>query len=312
MSDSATMPAAALRRTDLPKLSLGTKTAATLLAIVAAVVLPQLFHVIGAVSGQGTMLGVAFLPMHLPIIFVGLIAGPAVGAIAGAAAPLVSFLLSGMPMLAMLPLMMVELCAYGLVAGLLRGIKLPSLAKVVIAQLAGRVVLTAATLLAIVAAVVLPQLFHVIGAVSGQGTMLGVAFLPMHLPIIFVGLIAGPAVGAIAGAAAPLVSFLLSGMPMLAMLPLMMVELCAYGLVAGLLRGIKLPSLAKVVIAQLAGRVVLTAATAIAVFAFGSSKAIAATWTSDLAAGLPGLALQWALIPLAAYWTESLIAKRNH
>ena len=168
---------------------------------------------------------------------------------------------------------------------------------------------TAATLLAIVAAVVLPQLFHVI---SGQGTMLGVAFLPMHLPIIFVGLIAGPAVGAIAGAAAPLVSFLLSGMPMLAMLPLMMVELCAYGLVAGLLRGIKLPSLAKVVIAQLAGRVVLTAATAIAVFAFGSSKAIAATWTSDLAAGLPGLALQWALIPLAAYWTESLIAKRNH
>ena len=171
---------------------------------------------------------------------------------------------------------------------------------------------TAATLLAIVAAVVLPQLFHVIGAVSGQGTMLGVAFLPMHLPIIFVGLIAGPAVGAIAGAAAPLVSFLLSGMPMLAMLPRMTAELCAYGLVAGLLRGIKLPSLAKVVIAQLAGRVVLTAATAIAVFAFGSSKAIAATWTRDLAAGLPGLALQWALIPLAAYWTESLIAKRNH
>lgn len=170
----------------------------------------------------------------------------------------------------------------------------------------------AATVLAIVAAVALPQLFHVIGAVSGQGTMLGVAFLPMHLPIIFVGLIAGPAAGAIAGAAAPLASFLLSGMPMLAMLPLMMVELFAYGLVAGLLREVKLPSLVKVVIVQLAGRVVLTAATAIAVFAFGSSKTVAATWTSDLAAGLPGLALQWALIPLAAYWTESLIVKRNH
>lgn len=170
----------------------------------------------------------------------------------------------------------------------------------------------AATVLDIVAAVALPQLFHVIGAVSGQGTMLGVAFLPMHLPIIFVGLIAGPAAGAIAGAAAPLASFLLSGMPMLAMLPLMMVELFAYGLVAGLLREVKLPSLVKVVIVQLAGRVVLTAATAIAVFAFGSSKTVAATWTSDLAAGLPGLALQWALIPLAAYWTESLIAKRNH
>ena len=29
--------------------------------------------------------------------------------------------------------------------------------------------------------------------------------------------------------------------------------------------------------------------------------------------GLPGLALQWALIPHSPYhWTESLIAKRNH
>lgn len=78
------------------------------------------------------------------------------------------------------------------------------------------------------------------------------------------------------------------------------------------LRSVRLPGLVKVLVAQLAGRVALTVATAIAVFAFGSTNAIAATWTSDLAAGLPGLALQWALIPLAAYWTESLIAKRGH
>ena len=143
--------AVSLRRTDLPRLSVSVKAAATVLAIVAAVALPQLFHVIGAVSGRGTALGVAFLPMHLPIIFVGLIAGPAVGAIAGAAAPLASFLLSGMPMLAVLPFMMIELCAYGLVAGLLREIKLPSLVKVVIAQLAGRVVLTVATAVAMFA-----------------------------------------------------------------------------------------------------------------------------------------------------------------
>lgn len=167
----------------------------------------------------------------------------------------------------------------------------------------------ASTVLAIVAAVALPQLFHVIGAVSGQGTALGVAFLPMHLPIIFVGLIAGPAVGAIAGVAAPLTSFMLSGMPGLVMLPFMMIELCAYGLIAGLLRYVKLPSLVKVVLAQFAGRVVLTVATAIAVFAFGSGNSIAATWTSDLAAGLPGLALQWALVPLAVYWSESLIKR---
>ena len=77
------------------------------------------------------------------------------------------------------------------------------------------------------------------------------------------------------------------------------------------LRSVRLSGLVKVLVAQLAGRVVLTVATAIAVFAFGSTNAIAATRTSDLAAGLPGLALQWALVPLAAYWTESLIAKRG-
>ena len=60
MSTSST--SIALRRADLPRLSLTVKAAATVLAIVAAVALPQLFHVIGAVSGQGTMLGVAFLP----------------------------------------------------------------------------------------------------------------------------------------------------------------------------------------------------------------------------------------------------------
>ena len=89
----------------------------------------------------------------------------------------------------------------------------------------------------------------------------------------------------------------------------MMIELCAYGLIAGLLRYVKLPSLVKVVLAQFAGRVVLTGATAVAVFAFGSGNSIAATWTSDLAAGLPGLALQWALVPLAVYWSESLIKR---
>ena len=149
MSDSATMPAAALRRTDLPKLSLGTKTAATLLAIVAAVVLPQLFHVIGAVSGQGTMLGVAFLPMHLPIILVGLLAGPYAGAIAGAFGPLVSFALSGMPGLAMLPFMVIELAAYGLIAGLLRTANMPTIAKVLLVQVGGRVVRAAAILFAV-------------------------------------------------------------------------------------------------------------------------------------------------------------------
>ena len=169
----------------------------------------------------------------------------------------------------------------------------------------------AATLFAIAATVALPQAVHIIGAASGMGDALGMAFLPMHLPIIFVGLIAGPVAGAISGALAPLASFALTGMPVASMLPLMVVELCVYGLVAGLLRGVRLPSLAKVVVAQVAGRVAYTIAVAIAVAAFGSGMDVASIWTGDLAAGLPGIVLQLALLPPLAYWVDSLVARRG-
>ena len=106
------------RTRELP--SVKVQALATLAAIIGAVAIPQIFHVVGAISGLGTGLGEAFLPMHLPIILVGLLAGPYAGAIAGAFGPLVSFALSGMPGLAMLPFMVNVLAAYGLFAGLLR------------------------------------------------------------------------------------------------------------------------------------------------------------------------------------------------
>lgn len=159
---------------------------------------------------------------------------------------------------------------------------------------------TLAGLIAIVSAVALPQLFHVMGAASGLGTALGEAFLPMHLPIILAGLLCGPYAAGIAGAASPLISALLTGMPGVVMLPFMCVELCVYGVAAGLLRNAKLPTLAKVFIAQVAGRAVRALAIVIGVNAFGSAMQISVIWTS-ITVGLFGLALQWAIIPLVVY-----------
>ena len=153
---------------------------------------------------------------------------------------------------------------------------------------------------ALIAAVLLPQIFHVLGAAAGLGTALGEIFLPMHLPIILVGLLISPLAGTLAGALAPLVSFALTGMPSALMLPFMMIELAAYGLFAGLLRGAKLPTVAKVVLVQLAGRAVRAVAILFAVYALGRGVAIATIWTS-IAKGLFGLILQWALLPLIVY-----------
>lgn len=155
-------------------------------------------------------------------------------------------------------------------------------------------------LIAIVSAVALPQLFHVMGAASGLGTSLGETFLPMHLPIILAGLLLGPYAAAVAGAASPLISFLLTGMPGAVMLPFMCVELCAYGLAAGLLRNAKMPTLGKVVIAQIAGRAARALAIVIGANVFGSAVNVSVIWTS-IAVGVFGLALQWVIIPLAVF-----------
>lgn len=79
------------------ELSVKTQAMATVLALMAAVALPQLFHVMGRVSGLGTAFGETLLPMHLPIILVGLLAGTYAGGLAGLLAPVISFALTGMP-----------------------------------------------------------------------------------------------------------------------------------------------------------------------------------------------------------------------
>ena len=100
--------------TAVKKISIKTQAVGTVIALISAVALPQIIHVIGAVSGMGTSLGEALLPMHLPIILAGLLGGSYVAGIAGLLSPLLSFALTGMPTSAMLPFMMIELCAYGI------------------------------------------------------------------------------------------------------------------------------------------------------------------------------------------------------
>lgn len=161
------------------------------------------------------------------------------------------------------------------------------------------------TALAIVFAVALPQIFHIVGAASGLGTSLGETLLPMHLPIILVGLLAGPYAGLISGIFAPLLSFSLTGMPSALMLPFMMIELGVYGLSAGLLRNAKMPSIGKVVVSQLAGRAVRAAAIVFAIYLLGNNMLNVAVIWKSVVTGLPGLLLQWSLLPLIAYYVDN-------
>lgn len=166
-----------------------------------------------------------------------------------------------------------------------------------------------AALSAVIAAIALPQILHILGASTGLGSSLGEIFLPMHLPIMLVGLMAGPFAGAAAGLAAPLLSSLMTSMPAAGILPFMMIELCIYGLAAGMLRSVNIPTVLKVLITQIAGRAVRAGAICLAVYAFGYEKiGVAVIWTS-ISIGLIGIALQLVLIPLIMYRFDGIKAK---
>ncbi|MDR0957884.1 MAG: ECF transporter S component [Clostridiales bacterium] len=165
---------------------------------------------------------------------------------------------------------------------------------------------TLAILTAIVAAVALPQVFHAVGTISGLGAGLGQTFLPMYLPIIAVGFLAGPFAGAVSGALAPLVSFALSGMPTTVLLPFIMVELAVFGLSSGLLYTVKMPTILKVISAQLSGRIAFAVAVMASIYLLGNETVGAASILNGIKTALPGYLLQWAIMPLLIFRIENI------
>lgn len=142
--------------------------------------------------------------------------------------------------------------------------------------------------------VVLPMAFHTI---QNAGTI----FLPMHIPVLLCGLMCGWPYGLVCGTIGPALSSLLTGMPLAAMLPSMMVECAVYGCVTGLMMqfvrtGKTVPDLyISMVTAMVLGRVLSGLAKSL-IFAPGTAPF---AWvTTSLVAGIPGILIQLVLIPL--------------
>lgn len=161
-----------------------------------------------------------------------------------------------------------------------------------------RTVTTGGLLLAL--GVLFPQVFHLVG-----GPATGGVWLPMHIPVLLAGCFLGPWWGLVLGGIAPCLGTLFLGMPTLARLPFMVLELAAYGFFAGLcLKKGRLPLWVSLPLAQLAGRLVYALSLFVAgdLLQLGGFSAVMA-WSATLA-GLPGLVLQWVLVPLVWYTTK--------
>ncbi len=146
--------------------------------------------------------------------------------------------------------------------------------------------------------VILPMAFH---SIQNAGSILS----PMHIPVLLCGLICGPAFGLLSGLVGPLLSSLFTGMPPMAYLPPMIIELAVYGLVAGLMislirtKKLYVDLYLCLVIAMIAGRIV--AGIAMALIFVPGSYSMAVWAASYFITAWPGIVIQLALIPTIVF-----------
>ena len=145
----------------------------------------------------------------------------------------------------------------------------------------------------IIGALVLPQLFHMAG-------WEGPTFLPMNIPVILAGFLLGKKYGLITGISAPVISTMVSGMPVaFPVLPIMILQFGTYGFVAGYLsKDTKLPAVATVLVTMILGWI------AYAVGFYGLMLTIAPQIASSLSpiaaiiTGMPGIIISMVGLPL--------------
>lgn len=157
--------------------------------------------------------------------------------------------------------------------------------------------------------IILPQAFHVFGPTAG------VVFLPMHIPVILAGFLAGPFLGGIVGIIVPVISFLIYGMPAIPRLYFMIPELFVYAFVAGLLYK-KLNIYLSLIISMIAGRVFFGLSLVITVFLLGIRVPFGSTaaFIGTIITGVPGMLIQILIIPLLIFALKKggLIINEKH
>jgi len=138
----------------------------------------------------------------------------------------------------------------------------------------------------------LPQLFHAVGA--------GPVFLPMHIPVLLCGLCFGWQYGLVCGVITPLMSSVLTGMPPIFPVGLsMMLELGAYGAFAGLFyRKLNLNIYVSLIISMLVGRVVSGIAHTVFYGIAGKEFGFQLFLTGAFVTAIPGIIVQILVVPV--------------
>jgi hypothetical protein len=160
--------------------------------------------------------------------------------------------------------------------------------------------------------VLVPYVFH-------QFHLAGPTYLPMHIFVLAAGLLFGWRAGLVVGLATPLTSFAITGMPVAAILPQIVVELAAYGLLAGIMREkARLPVIWSLLAAMIGGRLAMLVAVSVISFVLGQSNSPLGTEAGSLFVlisavklGWPGILIQLALLPPLVLLIEKFMQSKR-
>ncbi len=133
--------------------------------------------------------------------------------------------------------------------------------------------------------------------------LVGPKFLPMHFFVMVAGFLFGWRTGLIVGAMSPLLSYSLTQMPAMAILPQVILELAVYGFIIGILRERKFNIWVSLFSAMILGRI----ARILFVF-FLLPKA---DYFQFIKTSLPGMILQILLIPFVIYLLQKFVFEKN-
>lgn len=140
-------------------------------------------------------------------------------------------------------------------------------------------------------AILLPLPFHSVPD-------FGKVFLPMHIPVLLCGFLCGSLYAGLCGVLSVFLSSMITGMPPqnpVVLVP-MMLELAAYGILAGIMYK-KTNAILALITAMIGGRLVLGAATAVILGVSDKPFVFNSFITAAFVTSLPGIVIQIVLIP---------------
>lgn len=141
--------------------------------------------------------------------------------------------------------------------------------------------------------IAIPRIFHIL-----VGSSAGVTFLPMHFMVLISAIVFGITSSCIVAGSSVIFSYLLTGMPALARMPYMLIELIIYGILLGLFNK-KFNSYISLIATMILGRILYAGVLFASVNIFGLNG-YGISVMQSIKSGIPGIVLQLAIVPVLA------------